>query len=184
MTRQKENRVLRLCRAGILLALLSLCSMISVFWGTLPFSLSLFGVLLIGCFLPPIDALLALCAYLLLGGIGVPVFAGMRGGMDILLGPTGGFLLSYPFVAGGLSLILERISAKRKCGFLCVLLATVPALFLCYLGGGLWYSFLYANGDITSGFALAVLPFVPLDLCKAALAAWLSVRLRNIAHLT
>ena len=51
-------------------------------------------------------------------------------------------------------------------------------------GGGLWYSFLYANGNITSGFALAVLPFVPLDLCKAALAAWLSVRLRSIAHLT
>ena len=181
MTRQKENHVLRLCRAGILLALLSILSTLSVFWSTIPFSLSLFGVLLIGCFLPPVDALLALCAYLFLGAIGVPVFAGMRGGMDILLGPTGGFLLSDPLVAGGLSLILERISGKRKCGFLCVLLATVPMLFLCYLGGGLWYSFLYANGDLVKGFASAVLPFVPFDLGKAVLAAWLSVRLRRIA---
>ncbi len=176
--RGTHGAVMRLCRAAVLLALLCILSVFSFFIGAVPLSLSLFGVLLIGCLLSPLDAVLVLCAYLLLGALGLPVFSGMRGGADVLLGATGGFLLAYPFAAGVMSCLLLRI----KHTFWHVFGACLSVLAFLYAVGCVWYAFVYANGNICSACLTAVLPFLPFDLCKAAVAVWLSLRLQPITR--
>src|ERR1700761_4487512 len=78
-----------------------------------PFTLQPLAVLLVGLVLGPFDGFLAMLAYLGVGAIGLPVFApsALGGGVPQLLGPTGGFLMSYPFVAflaGGITRRLRK----------------------------------------------------------------------------
>lgn len=70
--------------------------------GPIPFTLQMFAISFMIAVLTPKQAMAAIFGYLLLGAIGVPVFSGMRGGIAMLMGPTGGFLWGYIFgVAAG-----------------------------------------------------------------------------------
>ncbi|PKK93505.1 MAG: hypothetical protein CVV61_04265, partial [Tenericutes bacterium HGW-Tenericutes-6] len=60
------------------------------------FTLQTLFVIMIGYLLSPIDAFLSVFIYVLMGAIGLPVFSGMRGGLSILFGPTGGFIFLFP----------------------------------------------------------------------------------------
>src|SRR3954447_18416753 len=62
-------------------------------------TLQTFGVLLAGCVLGPVRGFLAVVLYLLLGAIGLPVFAGHSGGLAVFTGATAGYLISFPFAA-------------------------------------------------------------------------------------
>ena len=64
-----------------------------------PFTLQVPAVVLSGLLLGPRYGALAQAIYLLVGAVGVPVFAEFKGGLGVLLGPTGGYLLSYPIAA-------------------------------------------------------------------------------------
>jgi len=74
-----------------------------------PLTLQNFGVLVVGLVLGPRRAFAALALYLAEGAAGLPVFnpAGL-GGIAQLFGPTGGYLLAYPFVAGLAGFLIER----------------------------------------------------------------------------
>ena len=61
----------------------------------MPFTLQTFAVALTGYFLKPRHAVLSVTAYLLLGLSGLPIFSAFRGGISVLIGPTGGFLLGF-----------------------------------------------------------------------------------------
>src|SRR6478672_1602783 len=74
-----------------------------------PLTLQNFGVLLVGLLLGPRRAFAALALYLAEGAAGLPVFNPTGpGGILQLLGPTGGFLMAYPFVAGVAGIVMER----------------------------------------------------------------------------
>ncbi len=111
----------------------------------------------------------AIGIYLLLGLLGLPVFSGFRGGASALLGPTGGFL--WGFLAAGL--ICWALEG----------LGTLPAMaaghLVLYACGCLWFS-CYAPGTGLWGAALVcVVPYLPLDVLKLALAWHLTGRLRR-----
>ena len=132
-----------------------------------PFAMSVFAVYLAGALLPAREALLSQAAYLLLGAAGLPVFAGFRAGVGVLAGPTGGFLAMYPVMAALVALVLKAAGRKTvpvlAAGMLC-------ALAVCYLGGSLWFC-VSAKVNWPKALALAVVPFLPLDLVKVALCA-------------
>ena len=163
------------------------------------------GVMLSGLLLGPRWGFAAQLAYLLLGLAGAPVFAGGSAGPAPLLGPTGGFLLSYPLAAGLTGLLVRpgtwRLPKGRpgpavagrpgggdrpaapspdgEAGFLRALLAAVTGgILLVYAAGAPWLA--VVTGTAWSKiWGAAVLPFIPGDLAKAVLAAWLSRRLRR-----
>jgi biotin transport system substrate-specific component len=140
-----------------------------------PFSMAVFAVYLTGALLPMGWAAAAQAVYLLLGAAGLPVYGGFSGGVGVLAGPTGGYLLTYPLMA--LLVAAAARAARRKTwavlagGMLC-------ALAVCYLGGSLWYC---ATAHVTwqKSAVLTILPFLPFDLVKIALCAPLAAALNR-----
>lgn len=125
-----------------------------------------FGVLLVGMLLGSRRGALSLLLYLLEGASGLPVFAGGVGSLARLIGPTAGYLWSYPIAAFLVGRLTERGWDRSP-------LRTTLAMLLggsLILGmGTLWLS--QFTGDLRSAFALGCAPFLPGDLVKSALAA-------------
>jgi len=113
--------------------------------------------------------------YLLLGIIGLPVFAGGKAGLGVLFGPTGGYLIGFVAAA----YVIGRIAALRRSpGFawICLSLAAGEAVLLAL--GSLQLS-LVGRLDPLKALAVGVLPFLPGDGIKIVLAAVIALRLRR-----
>ena len=88
-------KIRKMTRCALLAAVMAVCAWISVPVGELAVSLQTFAVFLTLGFLGGRLGSAAVLVYLLLGAAGVPVFAGFRGGIGVLLGPTGGYLWGF-----------------------------------------------------------------------------------------
>ena len=140
-----------------------------------PVTLQVLVVLLSGLLLGVRRGASAQLSYLVLGAVGAPVFAGFSGGLGHLLGPTGGYLFSYPFAAAaaGLAFPLVTVAATGAARWRTVAVATVTGLLglgVIYTIGTVWLAF---EMQLSGGVAVAqgVLPFVTVDLAKVVLAA-------------
>jgi len=148
-----------------------------------PLTLQPFAVLLLGLVLAPRLAAATLTTYLLEGATGLPVFAPSNialTGLAHLFGPTGGYLLAYPFAVYAIASLWR--SRKRTMG-MALISAAVGNLII--LGvGAIWLSIL-AHESFNTVLSQAVLPFLPGDALKVAAAAalgfgWSSLRPRAI----
>jgi len=165
--------------AGIVLggsALVAVCSHIALpLWFTpVPLTLQPFAVVLLGLLLSPRMAAATMGAYLFEGAVGLPVFApGLVFGAGIahLLGPTGGYLMSYPAAAALIAYFFRR--SKR--GFSAGLASAAAGNAVILLCGFAWLTvWTHGAGSISSvkaAFAMAVLPFLPGDALKVVAAA-------------
>ena len=110
----------------------------------------------------------AVTAYLLLGAVGAPVFSNFRGGLSVLLGATGGYILGFFFQALLYWLMKVKIAAS------------VAGLILCYAFGTAWYLVLYAQMGkpvgVLTALGYCVFPFIFPDLVKLVLAVLLARR--------
>lgn len=160
-------------------ALISVCAWVSV-PSAVPFTMQTFAVFLAAGVLGSRRALAAVSLYVLLGAIGLPMFAGMQGGLGVLVGATGGYISGFlpaAFIAG------LRHSGKRD-GMVDIILM-ILGLLVCYTFGTLWYALGYLGGMEGIGAALTacVLPYVIPDLLKILLAAAVARRLRAAVRL-
>jgi biotin transport system substrate-specific component len=125
--------------------------------------------------LPPKETALAICLYLALGAIGIPVLPGGTAGLGRILGPTGGFYLAWPVAYYLVSLLKGRsISFKRY-----AMMNIVIGIPLTYLGG-LISMMMLMDVDLMAGLAMAVLPFIPGDVMKSLGAAFLGVKVNEM----
>lgn len=150
-----------------------------------PLSLGLVAVYAAGIVLKPEHAILSQLCYLLLGAIGLPVYAGFRGGFPILAGPTGGYLMAYPIVASIISLGINSKSSRRmektmgKVSFYAkVLMLMVIAQAVLYTGGTLWFSLVTGN-TFSASLMMAVYPFISLDILKIAFCTIIIIPFRT-----
>lgn len=130
-----------------------------------PFTLQVFGVALAGLILSPADAFMSMLVYILLGAVGMPVFAQFKAGAAALVGPTGGFLISYPLAAYIISL-----TTGRKDEWIFKFLGCAAGLAVIYLIGTLQLSAV-TDIDIIKALYAGTIPFVPFDAAKIVLAA-------------
>ena len=169
-----KTRDMALC--ALFAALLAICAWLVIPIGDVPFTLQTFGVFAALGLLGGKRGTIAIAVYLLLGAVGIPVFAGFRGGIGTLFGTTGGYLVSYLFM-GLIVMLAEKLFGDRTIVFL---IAGVIALAVCYAFGTAWFVVAYARtaGPISWAAAIGkcVLPFVLPDLAKLALAALLRDR--------
>ncbi len=177
-----HERLKRLVRTALFAALLCLLSPMVIPIKPIPISLGLFAVLLTGAMLDFPDGAAATLLYLFLGGIGLPVFSGGGAGFGVLIGPTGGYLWSYPLVAllvGFGTKILFRKMAEKKLirQMLGVFLLTLPGVLLCYIAGTAQYMII-SGAALRPALAGCVLPFIPIDLCKCLAVAIITPRVR------
>lgn len=165
--------------AGVILAgsvLVAISSHVALpLWFTpVPLTLQPFAVLLLGLLLSPRLAAATMGAYLLEGAAGLPVFAAglaLGAGMAHLLGPTGGYLISYPAAAALIAFLWRR--SKRGFGAALLSAAAGDAVILMcgFLWMAAWTHGAFSLGYVRTTFALAVLPFLPGDALKVAAAA-------------
>ncbi len=123
------------------------------------------AVLLVGALLGSKRGALALTAYLYEGLVGLPVFAGGMSGPAHAFGPTGGYLVGFVAAAFVTGWFAERGWDRSVGGTLVAMLAGTLALYAC---GVAWLA-LFTGPE--AALSLGLVPFVPGDLCKIALAA-------------
>ena len=166
-----------LVMTGMFTAVICVMAQLSIPTQPIPFTLALFAIFLTGALLPPRYAFLAVLSYLLLGAFGVPVFAGMKGGFQILSGMTGGYLMAYPIMAF-VTALFYKYGKKHK--IIALAIGMLVSLLICYLIGTTWFTFVSEFGFYKS-LTLCVFPFVLFDLFKIVLAIALSFVIRKTA---
>lgn len=151
---------------GLFAALISILSQISIPlpFTAVPFTMQIFAIFLTGLILGSKSGFIATLIYLFLGLIGLPVFTQFRGGICILFGPTGGFLLGYPLMV----LLIGYTKEKCNSQFL-IIFSMILGLTTDYLLGTIVFSLITGNSFIHSIF-YCVIPFIPMDILKLFLA--------------
>lgn len=172
------SSLVRIALFAALIAVLGLIPRIDIpFAAGVPITAQTLGVMLAGLVLGPRSGALAVLLFLFAVALGAPVLSGGRGGLGIFVGPTVGFLVGWvmgAWVCGWLYQVLMRSIARRM----------VSALLACWVGGiaviytpGILGLALVAGMPIEKA-ALAALAFLPGDIVKSALAAWVVSKLQ------
>lgn len=178
-TAQPHFRTLDLVYIAAGAALIAVCSWISI-PTTIPFTLQTFAVFLLMTALGGKRGTLSVLVYLMLGAIGLPVFAQFTGGIGILLGNTGGYLAGF-LLLGVVYLVVTRFFGEKT---LPQIIALTAGLAVCYTFGTAWFMLVYtrANGAVGLGTVLGwcVIPFILPDLLKLALALIVARRLEPV----
>ncbi|MCQ2417740.1 MAG: biotin transporter BioY [Oscillospiraceae bacterium] len=176
-----EFKAIDMAYIGIGAALIAICSWISI-PTTVPFTLQTFAIFLLLGLLGGKKGTLSVLVYILLGAIGLPVFANFSSGMGVLLGNTGGYIIGFLFSG----LIYWAITAKSSALWLQII-AFALSLAVCYTFGTAWFMYVYAKSNDPVGLATVlswcVFPFILPDCVKIALAVLLEKRLRPLLHL-
>jgi biotin transport system substrate-specific component len=163
-----------MARAALLVAATCVAAQIAVPLPLgVPFTLQPLAVILTALLLPPGAAAAAMGAYVLLGAAGLPVFAGFAGGVPVILGPSGGFLLAYPLAAA-----VTAALAGRRAGFGRGLAAAAAGLAVIY-GLGAAVMAAYLHWGIGRAIVYLAATFLGLDALKAVLGAALAPRVRR-----
>ena len=178
-TRENTRDMVYIAMFAVLIAV---CSWISV-PATVPFTLQTFGVFVTVGVLGGKRGSLSVLVYLLLGMIGVPVFAGFSGGIGCLLGSTGGYIIGFLFSA----LVMWGMEmAFGKSRFVLVL-SMILGLMVCYLFGTIWFMTVYARTTGAIGVMTAlggcVFPYIIPDGIKIVLAMILCKKVAQIIHM-
>lgn len=155
---------------GVFAVLITICSWISI--PTLvPFTLQTFAVFAAVGILGGRRGTFAVLVYILMGAIGLPVFAGFSGGAGVLFGTTGGYILGF-LLTGLLYWGITKVLGEK---FWVMILSMVLGLIVCYAFGTVWFMLVYARQSgpvgITTALGWCVIPFILPDLVKIALAA-------------
>ena len=166
---QTHSRSRSIAFTALSIAIIAVSAWITVPIGPVPFTLQMFAVTFAILVLTPKQAICAIAGYLAHGAIGVPVFSGMRGGIGVLMGPTGGFLWGYLIgvsaAVGLLALFRKRGVDNFAVGVTCGLVFTCIA----YACGWFQYMFVANVGPLQS-FLVTVAPFVVVDIIKVVAA--------------
>lgn len=142
-------------------------------FSTVPFTMQVFAVTISGVILGAKRGFISQLIYIILGAIGMPVFAQMSGGMGIVFGYTGGFIMAFPIMV----LVIGYISEKTDKIYY-IMLSMILALIINYVIGTLWYSFVAGVG-FTEGFVVCVVPFLIPDIIKIGLATTIGITLKR-----
>jgi len=167
-----ESRARILALSGVFGALTAVGGLISIPFFPVPLTLQTFFVYLAVLKMKR-HAYISQLIYLGIGTVGLPVFARGMGGYAVLLGPTGGFLLGFLLGAATSGAFLERVQRRRYGGLAAIILCCATV----FLVGWLWLAY-WLGGSLVAAAWTGVIPFLPGDVAKIALAAALGKKLR------
>lgn len=171
-----KMRTVDMAYIAMFAVVMAVCAWISI-PAAVPFTLQTLGVFLAVGMLGGKRGTLAVLIYLLLGAVGMPVFAGFNGGLGYMLGSTGGYIVG--FLLSALTMWGFEAALGRKTWVLAV--SMVLGLAVCYAFGTAWFMLVYARATGPVGLLTAlgwcVLPYIPVDAVKMALALAIRKRL-------
>ena len=186
----QKNKTYNIVLIAVSAALIAICSWISITIGPVPFTLQTMAIFAVLMTIGGARGSVAVIIYLLLGLVGVPVFAGFKGGPASFLGPTGGFLVGFA-VASLVWLLLERLlrdklSSSAVKRILYGVINAVICEVVMYTIGVIWFIVVYGRqtGPIGLGATLTmcVIPFIIPDIVKIAVAVVIGERAGKLIH--
>lgn len=152
--------------------LIVICSWLCI-PSAVPFTLQTFGIFCALIMLGGKRGTISVLIYILLGAAGMPVFSGFIGGIGVILGPTGGYIIGFLILALAYWFITKLFGSKKPT----MILAMLTGLVCCYCFGTFWFVCIYSNMNITDimhALNVCVLPFIIPDIIKLALAFFVS----------
>ena len=165
--------------AGMFAAVMAVISQLSIPMPTgVPVTIQVFGVALVGAVLGWRLGLCSMLVYILIGAVGLPVFANFGGGIKSLVGLTGGYIWAWPIMAA-LCGIQPGLKSKKADLGARILLALVGLAAVEIIGGLQWAAL---SGDMTLGavFAYSLVAFIPKDIVITVIAGVISGPFRKM----
>lgn len=173
-----SNKTRDIVYMSVFTAMISICSWISI-PASIPFTLQTMGVFTTVGLLGGKRGTLTVLTYILLGAIGIPVFAGLTGGVSVLLGTTGGYIIGF-LLSALLMWGIETIMGRNQ---IVLAFSMVAGLIVCYVFGTAWFMMIYTQHSGVIGLStvlgLCVIPFIIPDLIKIGVALFLINRLKK-----
>lgn len=173
-----SNKTRDIVYMSVFTAMISICSWISI-PASIPFTLQTMGVFTTVGLLGGKRGTLTILTYILLGAIGVPVFAGLTGGVSVLLGTTGGYIIGF-LLSALLMWGIETIMGRNQ---IVLAFSMIAGLIVCYVFGTAWFMLIYTQHSGVIGLStvlgLCVIPFIIPDLIKIGVALFLINRLKK-----
>ncbi len=181
-----NNKTLRYVFITLFAALISVgCFIrIPVGPGGIPIVLQNMLAILSGCILGGLDGAFSAILFVAAGAIGLPIFSGGKGGLAVITGPTGGFLVGYilgPLIAGlliGRPSITEKSFSIQK--LLQLTIAALSGYIMIYIPGVIYFMHLTGK-PFAKTIAACVIPFIPGDLIKFILTVIIAAKIRPTA---
>ena len=169
-----SNKIKKITTLSIFVALLSIISPISFYIGIVPLSLSLFIIFIISSTFSLRDSLIIVCTYILIGFIGLPVFAGYKNGFEVFSNATFGYIIGYiPCV-----ICTNLLSNINKNNILLNSFGMFIGTIFCYIFGTIFYMIIFKT-SLFYAVSLIVLPFILFDLVKIILASIVSYNINK-----
>lgn len=172
----QHRKIVAMVQIALFAAIIAICSWIQIPL-TVPFTLQTFAVFCTLGILGGKNGTISVLLYIILGAVGVPVFAGFSGGVGVLLGTTGGYIIGFLFTALLYWAITHFFGNKLPV----MILAMALGLVVCYAFGTAWFMLVYARTTGAVGLMTAlgwcVFPFILPDCVKIALAILLAKRI-------
>lgn len=173
-----SNKTRDIVYMSVFTAMISICSWISI-PASIPFTLQTMGVFMTVGLLGGKRGTLTVLTYILLGAIGVPVFAGLTGGVSVLLGTTGGYIIGF-LLSALLMWGIETIMGRNQ---IVLAFSMIAGLIVCYVFGTAWFMLIYTQHSGVIGLSTVlgwcVIPFIIPDLIKIGVALFLTNRLKK-----
>lgn len=176
-----KNQLTGFIYSALFAALISVMGLISIPIpiSPVPITGQSLAIMLAGSILTARQAAFSVLTFLLLGAVGVPVFAGMSGGIGILIGPRGGYLIGY--LVGVIVIVLAK--GKNNNIWRLALANSVGGIIVVYLLGVLWLSFITGMG-LEKAVMVGALPYIPGDLFKVFVATVVGVAInKRLPHI-
>lgn len=158
---------------ALMTAVTCILAPLSIPIGPVPISLTNFAIYLSLYLLDWKKGTISYILYLLLGLVGLPVFSGFTGGIGKLAGPTGGYIIGFIPMAIIAGIVIDKYTEK----WLLCLLAMIVGTIVCYALGTAWLAY-EAKMDMMAALWAGVIPFIPGDLVKMALAILIAPKIR------
>lgn len=172
----QHRKIVAMVQIALFAAIIAICSWIQIPL-TVPFTLQTFAVFCTLGILGGKNGTISVLLYIILGAVGVPVFAGFSGGVGVLLGTTGGYIIGFLFTALLYWVITHFFGDKLPV----MIIAMALGLVVCYAFGTAWFMLVYARTTGAVGLMTAlgwcVFPFILPDCVKIALAILLAKRI-------
>ena len=167
--------VKNMCYVGLFTAVIAIMAQISIPMPLgVPMTMQTFAITLAAIILGAKLSTISTLIYILLGAIGLPVLAGFSGGISKFVGPTGGFLISFPIMAFIIGYAVDHRSAFKGAFVIGLIAGTVVN----YIVGIAMFCIL-TQSSVAVGFTACVLPFIPTAIIKAILATLIGFPIRK-----
>lgn len=171
---KSKSNIYQMASIGIMAAVTCILGPLSIPIGVVPISFTNLAIYFAIYTLGMKKGTVSYIIYMLLGFVGIPVFSGFTGGPSKLLGPTGGYIIGFAFMALISGFFIDTFFDKWYLCFVGMSLGTA----VCYVFGSMWLSY-QAHMPVNSAFAVGVIPFIPGDVIKIFIAAFIGPQIRN-----